>query len=137
MTTLIYTGELTVCSCWCGIHLAVPRSLYDKAQREKERGDGIFCPLGHSFVFSGESDAAKEKRLRRHAEEVAIAERARADGAEASLRATKGHVTRLRKRVLEGDCPLCGQHLRDVARHVARVHPDEIAEVDWQAVTRG
>lgn len=128
MTTMVYTGELTVTSCWCGIHLAVPSDLYNKAQREKARGDGIHCPLGHVFVYSGETEAAKEKRLRKQAEDRLYAERARADGAEASLRATKGHVTRLRKRVLEGECPLCGQHLRDVARHVARVHPTETAE---------
>jgi hypothetical protein len=126
MTTLTYSGTLIVTSCWCGIALGVPSDLYQRAKRDHSKN--IYCPLGHSFVYLGETEAAKEKRLRERAEDRLAAERARADGAEASLRATKGHVTRLRKRVLDGECGLCGRHLRDLARHVARVHPDETPE---------
>jgi len=35
----------------------------------------------------------------------------------------------LRTAIVEGDCPLCGQHLRDLARHIGRVHPGEQAEL--------
>jgi hypothetical protein len=128
MNTLVYTGTLIITSCWCGIHLAIPDDLYKEARRNRDKS--VYCPLGHSFVYSGETDAQKEKRLRMLAQDQVAAERARADGAEASLRATKGHVTRLRKRVLAGECAFCGQHLRDLDRHVARMHPDEKAEIE-------
>jgi hypothetical protein len=31
---------------------------------------------------------------------------------------------------LEGQCPLCGHHLRDVERHINRMHPNETPEGD-------
>lgn len=127
MTTMTYTGALTVTSCWCGIRLAIPDSLYREAA-DRKPGTDVWCPLGHVFVYGGDSESKKLRDELRRERDRLVAERARADGAEASLRTTKGHVTRLRKRVLEGECPLCGQHLRDVARHVARVHPGETAE---------
>lgn len=126
MTTLTYTGTLTTTTCWCGIAHAIPSDLYRKA--ELDHRQSVYCPLGHSWVFAGETEAARLARELKRARDRLASERARADGAEASLRTTKGHVTRLRKRVLDGECPLCGQHLRDVARHVARVHPGESAE---------
>lgn len=58
-STLTYTGTLTITSCWCGIHMAIPNDLY-----------------------------------------------------------------------LEGQCPLCGHHLRDVERHINRMHPNETPEGD-------
>lgn len=126
MTTLTFTGNLVVTTCWCGIAHAVPQDLYEWANLNHTRT--VYCPLGHGWVFTGETEADKLKRQLKFQRDQAAAERARADGAEASLRTTKGHVTRLRKRVLDGECPLCGQHLRDLARHVARMHPDEPAE---------
>lgn len=123
---LTFAGTLTVTTCWCGISHAIPADLYQWAQADHSRR--VYCPLGHGWVFAGETEAQKLKRSLKWERDRLAAERSRADGAEASLRATKGHVTRLRKRVLDGECPLCGQHLRDVARHVARVHPDEPIE---------
>lgn len=125
MVTMTYTGRLVQTSCYCSIALAIPKDLYEWASRT---GGGVHCPLGHSFVFKDSENARLKRELKWERDRVA-AERARADGAEASLRTTKGHVTRLRKQVIAGECPLCGQHLRDLARHVARVHPDEPAEM--------
>lgn len=125
MTTLLYTGTLVVTSCWCGIGLAIPDDLYKLAQRN--HATVVYCPLGHSFGYTGETEAQKLARQLGYAKDREAAERARADGAEASLRTTKGHVTRLRKRVAEGNCPYCGQHLRDLERHVNRQHAEEAA----------
>jgi DNA repair exonuclease SbcCD ATPase subunit len=128
--TLTYTGTLVVSECpVCGTKHAFPQAMENEAQRLKT-GFSIFCPAGHRWHYLGETEAQTERRLRKQAEDRLVAERARADGAEASLRATKGHVTRLRKRVLDGECPLCGQRLRDVSRHVRRVHGDVAAETE-------
>lgn len=121
--TLVYTGQLVVTSCWCGIGVAIPSSLYKEAQANHRKA--VFCPIGHEFVFGGESEADKFKRLYAEAQDRAVVARAEADQAEASRRAWKGQATRARNRVLAGSCPFCGQHLRDVQRHVERMHGDE------------
>ena len=137
--TYVYSTTLTVTSCGvCAIPFAIPDNLYTS-----RHGDGLnfYCPNGHCISWKEteaqrlkrdlswkETEAQRLKRDLKWERDRAASVRARADGAEASLRATKGHVTRLRKRVLNGECPLCGQHLRDVARHVKRVHPDETPE---------
>jgi DNA repair exonuclease SbcCD ATPase subunit len=127
VTTLTYTGKLVVVICWCGIRHAIPSEL-DNAQRRT--GETAYCPLGHGYVPTAKSELAELKANLKYERDRLVSERARADGAEASLRTTKGHVTRLRKRVIEGECPLCGQHLRDLARHVARVHPGETPDLE-------
>jgi hypothetical protein len=125
VATLTYKGTVTLTSCWCGIPLGLPTELYDYMHR---RDQSAYCPLGHTFVY-GDNENERLKRDLKAAKDRAAAWQARADQSEASLRATKGHVTRLRKKVIAGECPFCGQHLRDLARHIGRKHPDEPVEV--------
>ncbi|MCI0582603.1 MAG: hypothetical protein L0227_06855 [Chloroflexi bacterium] len=122
-STLTYVGSLVVTNCWCGIGHAVPSDLYAKAQRD--HNFSIYCPLGHGWVFMGETEAQKEKRLRKWAEDRAARIQADLDRTEASRRAWKGQTTRLRNRAAEGHCPFCGRFLVDLAVHVAKRHPDE------------
>ena len=124
MNTLTYTGSLVITSCWCGIRLAIPDDLYDIAQRN---GTAVHCPLGHTFVYGDTKVKQLEAELKR-AKDTAASWRARADQLDGSLRATKGHVTRLRRRTKDGECPFCGQHLRDLERHVTRMHENESVE---------
>lgn len=124
--TMIYVGRLIQTSCYCSIELAIPEDLHTWATRT---GGEVYCPLGHEFVYR-DSENEKLKRELKWAKDQAAAARARTDQAEASLRATKGHVTRLRRKVLAGECPFCGQHLRDLERHIGRQHPNESADVD-------
>lgn len=122
-STLTYVGQLVVTSCWCGIGLAIPDSLYQEASANHNKS--VYCPLGHSFVYGGETEAQKERRLRKQAEDLAAVAGARADQAEASRRAWKGQVTKLRNRAAAGACPFCGQSVYQMARHVARKHAEE------------
>lgn len=127
MTTLTRTATLTAMSCGdCGVVFALDDD-YISARRDDHRT--WYCPNGHSRYYPTESNAEKYERLYRQSEDRAAATRAERDQIEASRRAWKGQVTRLRKAAIEGDCPLCGQHLRDLARHVARIHPTEQAEI--------
>lgn len=121
MNTLIYTGALTVTSCWCGIHLAIPEDLYNIAQRKRTT---VYCPLGHTFVY-GDPEYARLKREAQLARDRAASLRADLDQSQASLRATKGVVTKLRKRAITGTCAFCHRHFANVERHVATVHPTE------------
>ncbi len=122
MTTLTRVTDLVVTSCWCGIALAIPDSLYKEAQRNHKLD--VYCPLGHTFVYSGDTEADRLRKENQRLRDRITAEQARAEGAEASLRTTKGVVTKLRKRVTTGACPFgCRRHFVNLERHVASKHP--------------
>ncbi len=127
--TLTFTGELVVTSCWCGIRLAIPDSLYRVAKQSKH---DIYCPVGHVFIYTGsENDELKQKvanleataRMLRTSREAA---RDQAAAAERSARAYKGHLTRARNKIAAGNCPVpdCGQHFSNVREHMKFKHPD-------------
>ena len=134
MTTLVgsyltadnsVTTKLVVMDCCnCGVVFAMAEGLYDERHN---KGGSFWCPNGHSQHFT-EPETTKLKRLLKNAQSTAEWERRHREQTEHRLRATKGVVTKLRKRALEGECPFCGQHLRDLERHVARQHPNEPVE---------
>ena len=127
MTTIVYAGELVVTSCWCGIFLAIPRDLYQAARRDHAKN--VYCPLGHSFVYTGKTEADQLRASLRWEQDRAAALLAERDGARASLRATRGVVTKLRKRATAGACPFgCRRHFADLERHVAIKHIGETLE---------
>lgn len=126
-TVTTFAGEAAVSlRCWCSVHLAVPRSLYDYYIR-REGAFALHCPLGHEFIPSGQSPSQREalaQRLR--------AERAEADAArqrEAKLRAMrqssarKGIATRMRNRLKRGVCPCCSKKFPDLHAHMKQRHP--------------
>jgi len=124
MSTITYTGTLTVISCWCGIEFAVPRSLYD-AHRYDRSVKSIYCPLGHWAEWGREQRESDHLRRQLRGEE---ARRIHAEDqrlmAERSARALRGHLTRLRNRIAAGVCPWCHRHFSNVQRHVEGQHPD-------------
>ena len=124
---LTYTGRLVVVHCWCGIGHAVPSDLCERARRDHKKS--VYCPLGHTWIFTGETEAERLRRELKGEQERQTRIQAELDQANASRRALKGQITRLRKHTVAGTCPFCGQHIYQLARHVARKHPDERAEV--------
>ena len=126
MTTIVYSTTLKTTACKsCGVPYALPDGFLDTRREDHATW---YCPNGHHWHYPQDNEVETLKKSLKWERDRLASERARADGAEASLRATKGHVTRLRNQVLAGECPLCGQHLRDLARHISRQHPDETAE---------
>jgi len=115
--TMDYTETLTVTHCWCGIAVGVPENLYRYANRHK--GKEIYCPLGHTFVFTDtfEEKFEREQRAHRATRDLLAAE-------ERSHVATRGHLTRARKRAKAGLCPCCKRHFENVERHVKTKHPN-------------
>jgi hypothetical protein len=124
MTTLTYTGKLTITTCWCGIKHAIPEQLLAEARRVPT---DVYCPLGHSGTYTSETEAARLKRELKWAQDEAARVKAERDQAEASRRAWKGQATKLRNRAAGGDCPFCGEHVYQLARHVSRKHAEEAA----------
>lgn len=129
MTTMTYTGELTVVMCWCGMTYAVPSGLRAYQRRCHDNGErvpDIYCPLGHACVPAGKG-AAQLEREKREQLERRLANRDEDLRAErASHAATKGQLTKARKRADRGVCAHCNRSFVNVARHVATCHPDQL-----------
>lgn len=128
MRTLEFTDVLTIHECWsCGISYAMPRQ-FEKKRRED--GGTFYCPNGHGAVFR-KSTATIEKERREAAEQETQRLRdrlvAEANAREALRRrhaATKGQLTKVRKRADAGVCQHCNRSFANVARHVAHMHPE-------------
>lgn len=129
MTTRTYSGVMTETTCWCGIHYAVPSELYNEVSRQHRDGrrqTDIYCPLGHTWTFAGEGEA---ERLRKQLDR----ERQRLDATrdllaheERSHAATRGHLTRVKKRVAHGVCPCCHRTFKQLERHMKAKHPEYV-----------
>jgi hypothetical protein len=125
MTTTIMTTvviEATHCGS-CGVHFGMDASQL-KARRED--GGSFFCPNGDKISFH-ETEADKQrKRAERLERQVANREEdLRVE--RASHTATKGHLTRAKKRADRGVCQHCHRHFANVERHVASQHPEAVA----------
>ena len=115
-------------TCWvCGIQFAMPERW---ASKRSQNGKGFSCPAGCSLSY-GESEVSKlqerlasaqdqtdaQRKLTRHANARTAKERA-------SHSATKGHLTRNKKRVAAGVCPCCNRTFKALARHMKNKHPE-------------
>ena len=117
MVEITYNETLVVTHCWCGIALAVPDNLYRHAKQSPK--NHVYCPLGHTFVFGD----TFEEQLKR-TEQRLKATRDLLEAEERSHVATRGHLTRARKRAADGVCPCCHRHFANVERHVKTKHPN-------------
>lgn len=112
----------------CAVVFAIPENLYDRRRADKK---SFYCPNGHSMVF-GENDADRERK-RAEALERRLASRnedmraAYADliVTKKKLAATKGQLTKTKKRAVAGLCPCCSRSFVDIRRHIANKHPGE------------
>ena len=118
--TISYTETLEVTKCWCGIGFAVPDNLLRHAHND---GQTIYCPLGHS-VHWAETEAMRLKKRLEQEERRASSLTSQLDQERASHRATKGQLTRTKKRVAHGVCPCCKRSFTNLARHMTGQHPD-------------
>lgn len=131
MTTMSFQGTLVVVTCWCGMRHAVPEELDDVQQRQHRDGENqtdIYCPLGHCHIRAGKGEAARERQRREQAEARAKAIQDQLDAETRSHSATKGQLTKAKKRVGKGTCPCCNRHFTNVERHMATKHPDYAEE---------
>jgi hypothetical protein len=127
MSTLTYTGRLVVTTCWCGIRHAVPQELYEMVERQHRDGRkqrDIYCPLGHAWQFSGESEAVVLRRQLAQSQRATQASRDLLRQEERSHSATRGHLTRQKKRIAAGVCPCCHRSFKQLARHMETKHPE-------------
>lgn len=125
MPTLNYTETLTVVHCTCGMAFAIPESLDEQLLDHRgPNGKSVYCPLGHRWHYTGKNDAEQERAARIAAEQRERAVRDLLSAEERSHSATKGQLTKVKKRVTAGLCPCCNRSFADLARHMAGQHPD-------------
>lgn len=123
------TVTMAVTTCWkCGMPFGIPKSIDDNLRRTHET---FYCPSGHGQCYCGKSNEEKLKAaLEAKQREIEYANREitrqaqRRQCVENSLRVTKGHMTRLKKRVGRGVCPCCNRHFANVENHMASQHPE-------------
>lgn len=134
MTTLITletTLELITC-VRCGVAFAAPADMLDRRRHDH---DVFYCPNGHNLSFPQQSDAEKaqaeaEKYKKLWKQEQAYAANAleERNAAQKQLRATKGVLTRTKKRIANGVCPCCNRSFANLNEHMHMEHPDYTTE---------
>ena len=120
MTTVTITLTHVECS-ECGINYGLSGH-YERKRTEDHKT--FYCPNGHNQHFPAESEAEKLRRQLKDQQKYADNLNAQLTQSESSLRATKGVVTKLRKRASNGVCAFCHRHFVNVERHVSTKHPD-------------
>lgn len=113
-----------VTCCECGVSFGMP-----EAMRNKRREDGqlFHCPNGHSQHYT-ETEAAKLRKQLEAKERALEFERNSRRAEENAHRATKGQLTKLRKRASNGVCPDCHRTFANVARHMKSKHAEPTKE---------
>ena len=121
--------QLVSVECYrCGVTFGLTAN-YSKNRRDDHQS--FYCPNGHSQAYLGKSDAEKERERAELLErQLATKNRQIANldedvrSARASLRATKGQLTKSKKRAANGVCPCCNRSFANVQRHVKGQHPE-------------
>lgn len=124
----IVTEECVACHVAFGLTSEMQKRL-------RETHHDFYCPNGHTQRYMAETEAEKLRAKLRSVEQdrdwYKAAEARQSAGratAERQLSATKGVVTKLRKRAITGTCAFCHRHFANVERHVASQHPTETPE---------
>ena len=111
----------------CGIPIAGEQSY--KTARERDH-KSFYCLNGHEQYFSQKSDVERERQRRELAERERDNARREVTREENSHRSTRGHLTRVKKRVAAGVCPCCKRSFPGdkMKRHIKSKHPDFVTE---------
>jgi len=125
-----YTDNFTEIDCGgCGIRYYVPEFwLNDR----RKTGNGWNCPNGCNRIFNKtEADKlrdqlTKEKHRTEQLEARVEREKKYRMQEERSHIATKGHLTRQKKRAKNGTCPYCTRTFKQLQKHIECKHPEKV-----------
>jgi hypothetical protein len=126
MPTTVLIELTAVTCCNCGVVFGIEVS---HQRRLRESGEWFHCPNGHRQHYTeSEADRLRKRlaaveRSRDWANTSAQAARDQADAERRSHAATKGQLTKARKRIAAGVCPCCTRTFQNLARHMAGQHP--------------
>jgi DNA repair exonuclease SbcCD ATPase subunit len=122
-----YSTKMETRACpSCAIPYAAPESFFDARRKD---GQTFYCPNGHSLSWHETEADRLEKKLKAAERERDHYQRdyeeARMDLADEKRKhaATKGQLTKTKKRIAGGVCPCCNRHFTDLERHMHGQHP--------------
>jgi hypothetical protein len=127
MTT---TGTLTIvemytvhCCTECGVDYAMTNAYEDRRRKDHRT---FYCLNGHQQYYPQQNEAEKERARAERLERQLANRDEDLRSVRASLTATKGQLTKTRKRVGNGVCPCCNRSFANLQRHMTGQHPDYI-----------
>jgi hypothetical protein len=128
METLVEEMVFITCPVQgCGVTFAVTDGFNELRKRD---GKDFYCPNGHSLIKTI-SDAQTIKDLRKsleRAESNAKYFRGEAEAMARSRNATKGQLTKIKRRIANGVCPCCNRSFEDLHAHMTSEHPKYLGE---------
>jgi len=126
---LYYSTTLEILNCGsCGIPFAMPANVH---RNHKNDGDFFWCPNGDKISYH-ESEADKLKKELAQKKRTLESYKAnlthtqdQLEATERSRAALKGVVTRQKKRIKNGVCPVdgCQRHFENLQAHIEEKHP--------------
>lgn len=127
MKSLLLALILATTCCACGVLFAFPERLMLEKRRTHET---YFCPNGHTLYFPHESDVEKRDREIKmlnarltNAREDAEWQKKQRQKEERRVRAYRGVVGKMRRRVGNGVCPCCNRTFKQLSAHMENKHP--------------
>lgn len=119
---IVHTYSVVQCTHeGCGVHFALDD---DFIRARQENRKTFWCPNGHTRWYPGKT---KEQEQRERAERLQQQLTRRESDLQQERKshiATKGQLTKARKRAAHGVCPCCSRTFANVNRHIANQHPD-------------
>ena len=111
----------------CGAAFAVPTEVDEEWHA---RGQSFYCPNGHSQHYTMSLEKKLQQARDQLTRERAYHDQTRADleSKKHQLRATKGVVTKIKRRVGKGVCPCCNRTFPNLTKHMDTKHPDWSSE---------
>jgi hypothetical protein len=124
----------TITCASCGIIFGIPD--WFETDRRRDHRD-FYCPSGHCLAFNSPNQAEREAKALRverdrlerqlaNTHESLRSQRAATQVEKRKHAATKGQLTKTRKRAAAALCPVqgCQRHVVQMERHLASKHPD-------------
>lgn len=130
LATLTVLHTYTVVQCTeegCGVHYGLDDEFIAARRRDRKT---FYCPNGHTRWYPGKTAAQEAEEQRQRAERLQKQLTRRGEDLQRERRshsATKGQLTKTKKRIGNGVCPYCNRHFADVERHMGNKHPECVA----------
>ncbi len=132
MITIERARTIVIEECYkCGIPFGMPSGY---ASRRRTEGGTFYCPAGHpQYYTTSENTRLKAtveqlERQKQNAEDDAAFECEQRRKTERKLAATKGVVTRTKRRIACGVCPCCNRHFGNLQKHMDGQHPSYVGK---------
>lgn len=111
----------------CGVIFGLDENFAKERRSDKKSWS---CPNGHSFSWRGLPEVEELRAQVKRDEQRLRAKQDLLDFEQRSHAATKGHLTRQKKRAVAGVCSVqgCKRHFADLERHMAAKHPDYVGK---------